>query len=165
MILQLTLFGNIFSDYLIGVQLALLTHDFLSAEPDLQGCAVLSLAFYFDGIDQTLLARSPQQLGPFARILNQSHSQGLHPTIPLLRHSRAFSPWPRSLREICRRGRSGKFRSLDFLPGRGSLLLNASSGFGLGRVPRAMLFLAAPDERLREDDQCAPFQYNRRRLL
>src|SRR5882757_11329931 len=70
-ILQLALFGNIFSDDLIGVQLALLTHDFLSADPDLQGCAVLSLAFYFDGIGQTLLARSPQQLRPFASILNQ----------------------------------------------------------------------------------------------
>src|SRR5258705_2046236 len=71
MILQLALFGDVLSDDLIGVQLALLTHDFLSADADLQGCAVLSLAFYFDGIGQTLLARSPQQLRPLVSILNQ----------------------------------------------------------------------------------------------
>src|SRR5882762_10122270 len=51
MILQLALFGDILSDDLIAVQLALLTHDFLSAEPDLQGCAILPLPFYFDGVD------------------------------------------------------------------------------------------------------------------
>src|SRR5260370_38020845 len=50
MILQLALFGDVLSDDLVGVQLALLTHDFLSADPDLQGCAVLSLPFYFDGV-------------------------------------------------------------------------------------------------------------------
>ena len=66
---------------------------------------------------------------------------------------------------ICRRGRSGKFRSLDFLQGRRSVLPNASSGFALGRVHRAVLSLTAPDERPPEDGQYDPFQYNRRRLL
>src|SRR5437016_3383205 len=72
MILQLALFGDVLSDDLVGVQLALLTHDFLSADPDLQGCAVLSLAFYFDGVDCSLQVWLPQQLRPFVSILNQA---------------------------------------------------------------------------------------------
>src|SRR5712664_1077854 len=72
MVLQLALVGNIFSDYLVGVQLALLTHDFVSVEPDLQDCAVLALPFYFEGVDGSLLVWLPQQLGLFARILNQA---------------------------------------------------------------------------------------------
>src|SRR6267143_5274567 len=71
MILQLALFGDILSDDLIAVQLALLTHDFLSAEPDLQGCAVLPLPFYFDGVNGTLLVWLPQQLRASRRILNK----------------------------------------------------------------------------------------------
>ena len=51
MILQLVLFGDVLSDDLIGVQLAMLTQDFLSAEPDFQRCVVLPLPFYFEGVD------------------------------------------------------------------------------------------------------------------
>src|SRR6266446_1431489 len=51
MILQLAMFGDILSDDLIAVQLALLINDFLSAAPDLQGCAILPFPFYFDGVD------------------------------------------------------------------------------------------------------------------
>ncbi len=51
MIFQLALLGDILSDDLIGVQLALLINDFLSAEPDLYICAVFPLPFYFDGVD------------------------------------------------------------------------------------------------------------------
>jgi hypothetical protein len=51
MILQLALFGDVLGDDLIAVQLALLTNDFLSAEPDPQGCAILPLPCYFDGVD------------------------------------------------------------------------------------------------------------------
>src|SRR6267142_2760527 len=71
MILQLALFGDILSDDLIGVQLALLTHDFLSAEPDLQGCAILPFPFYFDRVNGTLLVWLPQQLRASGRILNK----------------------------------------------------------------------------------------------
>src|SRR3979411_1661444 len=71
MILQLALFGNILCDDLIGVQLALLILYFLSAEPDLQGCAVLPFPFYFDGVDRTLLARLPQQLRSLDGVLNK----------------------------------------------------------------------------------------------
>src|SRR5438309_528393 len=72
MVLQLALFGDILSDDLIGVQLALRTQDFLSEEPDFQRCVVLPLPFYFDGVDRSLLVRLPQQLGSFAEILNQA---------------------------------------------------------------------------------------------
>ena len=51
MILQLALFGDVLSDDLIGVQLALLTQDFVSAKPDSQRCVVLPLPFYFEGVD------------------------------------------------------------------------------------------------------------------
>src|SRR5882724_7015001 len=71
MILQLALFGDILSDDLIAVQLALLINDFLSAAPDLQGCAVLPLPFYFDGVDWTLRVWLPQQLRASHRILNK----------------------------------------------------------------------------------------------
>ena len=50
MILQLALFGDVLCDDLIALQLALLTNDFLSAEPDPQGCAILPLPYYFDGV-------------------------------------------------------------------------------------------------------------------
>src|SRR6267142_2338997 len=55
MILQLALFGDILRDDLIGVHLALLTPDSLSAEPDLQGCVILPFPLYFDGVNGTLL--------------------------------------------------------------------------------------------------------------
>src|SRR6266576_3400296 len=51
MILQVALFGYVLSDDLIGFQLVLLTHDFVSVEPDLQDRAVLALPFYFEGFD------------------------------------------------------------------------------------------------------------------
>src|SRR5216684_95338 len=70
MILQLALFGDILTDDLIGVRLALLTPDFLSAEPDPQGCVILPFPLYFDGGDGTLLVWSPQQLRSLDRILN-----------------------------------------------------------------------------------------------
>src|SRR5437016_3379756 len=53
-ILQLALFGDILSDDLIGVQLALLTQDFLSGESDFRRCVILPLPFYFDGVDCSL---------------------------------------------------------------------------------------------------------------
>src|SRR5437879_11932830 len=72
MILQLALFGDILSDDLIGVQLALLTQDFLSGEPDFQRCVILPLPFYFEGVDCSLQVWLPEQLGSFGRILNHA---------------------------------------------------------------------------------------------
>src|SRR6266513_688525 len=104
-------------------------------------------------------------IGLVCQDLESGHSQGLPPRAPLLMRNQAFSPRPRSLRGSYRQGRSGKFRSLNSLSRRGKVLPNASNCFALGRVHRAMLSLAAPDERLREGDQCGPFQCNRRRVI
>src|SRR5713226_313347 len=70
MILQLSLPGDVFGDDLVGVQLALLAEDFSSAEPNLQGGMVLPLPFYFDGIDESIRARSTQQVCSCDRVLN-----------------------------------------------------------------------------------------------
>src|SRR6266566_2190099 len=50
-ILQLALSGDVFGNDLVGFQLAPLAENFSPAEPDLHDRMVLSLPFYFDGID------------------------------------------------------------------------------------------------------------------